>query len=351
MWRACFMAWIILTVACTKEEPSADQGVRDQQVAEQGVADDRGPDRTGAAEARVDKARADINVGPPSAWKETTVGSAVNAIWGLDAKNIYAVGKGGLIVHFDGTSWKTMLNPEKDDLHAVYGTAANTIFAGGDAGLLGYDGTAWTSLASSYDKPAIRGIWSNDAAFFAVGPGGAMRYRNKSSTYWSSVYFYPTTGKDFAAIWGTGTELYVVGKAGLVLKCTASCTQSSGWTTMTSGTSSDLQGVWGAANNDIFAVGLDGTVIHYNGTAWSAMTSNTSTYFYGVWGVGSKDVYAVGNPIFKPDEAIMHYDGASWSKMPPSKGTVTFFDAWAGSATDVWVVGQSGILHYDGTQP
>ena len=108
--------------------------------------------------------------------------------------------------------------------------------------------------------------------------------------------------------------------------------------------------MWGTAGSDVFAVGLDGAIVHYNGTAWSAMPSNTSTYFYGVWGVGAKDVYAVGNPIFKPDEAIMHYDGASWSKMPPPKTNISYFDAWAASATDVWVVGQSGsILHNDGT--
>jgi hypothetical protein len=324
--------------------------VADKGAPDQGVVDQQPPPVDVAP--RVDKAKTDLSVGPPSAWTEEMVGSTVNAIWGVDAKNIFVVGKGGLIARYDGMLWKTMPNTEKDDLYAVYGTGPSAVFAGGEAGLLAYDGTAWTNQSSSYDKPPIRGIWSNDTTIFAVGPAGAMRYRNKTgtSTYWSSVYFSSSSGKDFAAIWGAGNDLFVVGKAGLILKCATSCTQSSGWTAMTAGTSSDLQAVWGTSSSDVFAVGLDGAIVHYNGTAWSVMPSNTSTYFYGVWGVGAKDVYAVGNPIFKPDEAIMHYNGTSWSKMPPPKTNVSYFDAWAASATDVWVVGQSGsILRHDGT--
>jgi hypothetical protein len=344
------MGWVIFTVACTTEEQRVDKGVADGGTPDQRAVDQPHPsDDFGPA---VDKAKADLPIGPPSVWKEDTVGATVNAIWGIDAKNVFAVGKGGLIVRYEGgTLWKTMQNPEKDDLYAVYGTGPNAVFAGGDAGILAYDGTTWTNQASSYDKPPIRGMWGDNTNIFAVGPGGVMRYRSKSgtSTYWSSVYFGSTSGKDFAAIWGVGNDLFAVGKAGLILKCSTSCTTSTSWTTMTSGTSSDLQGVWGAASNDIFAVGLDGAIVHYNGTAWSVMPSNTSTYFYGVWGVGAKDVYAVGNPIFKPDEAILHYDGTTWSKMPPSRTSVSYFDVWAASATDVWAVGQSGsILHYTG---
>ncbi|MBI4420748.1 MAG: Ig-like domain-containing protein, partial [Gemmatimonadetes bacterium] len=41
------------------------------------------------------------------------------------------------------------------------------------------------------------------------------------------------------------------------------------WTAMTSGTSEQLWGVWGASDTDIFAVGGSGTILRYNGTSWS----------------------------------------------------------------------------------
>ena len=49
-------------------------------------------------------------------------------------------------------------------------------------------------------------------------------------------------------------------------------------TTMNSGTTSNLTGVWGSSASDVFAVGTDGTIRHYNGNpegTWSAMDNST----------------------------------------------------------------------------
>jgi hypothetical protein len=34
-----------------------------------------------------------------------------------------------------------------------------------------------------------------------------------------------------------------------------------------------LHGVWGSSGSDVFAVGWDGTIVHYDGSSWSSMTS------------------------------------------------------------------------------
>src|SRR5439155_1177466 len=52
--------------------------------------------------------------------------------------------------------------------------------------------------------------------------------------------------------------------------------------------------VWGATGNDVFAVGDDGSIWHYDGTSWTAQPSGTTQVLYGVWGSGRKDVFAVG---------------------------------------------------------
>jgi len=67
-----------------------------------------------------------------------------------------------------------------------------------------------------------------------------------------------------------------------------------GWTSMTSGTTSDLFAVWADTTTDAWAVGTSGAIVHWNGTAWAAVPSGVTNYLYGVWGSGPSDVWAVG---------------------------------------------------------
>ena len=49
------------------------------------------------------------------------------------------------------------------------------------------------------------------------------------------------------------------------------------WSEMTSGTTVSLPAIWGSSGSNVFAVGDNGTILHYDGTAWSAMTSGSTT--------------------------------------------------------------------------
>ena len=37
-----------------------------------------------------------------------------------------------------------------------------------------------------------------------------------------------------------------------------------------------LYGVWGSGPKDVFAVGSNGTILHYDGRAWKPLTSGTA---------------------------------------------------------------------------
>ncbi|RME70944.1 MAG: hypothetical protein D6784_15885 [Chloroflexi bacterium] len=121
---------------------------------------------------------------------------------------------------------------------------------------------------------------------------------------------------------------------------------------MTSGTTVWLNSVWGSRANDVFAVGDNGTILHYDGSSWSAMNSGFPDYdFFDIWGTSSRDVFVVGwgwNGGFY-DSIVLHYDGSSWSKVL-SYPMDEFLSIWGRSATDVFVgVDIGAILHYDGT--
>lgn len=70
--------------------------------------------------------------------------------------------------------------------------------------------------------------------------------------------------------------------------------QDPGWRIMNSGTTENLQGVWGADDDNVFAVGDNGTILHYNSTEWTKMNSGTTRNLRSIWG-GSLYVIAVGD--------------------------------------------------------
>jgi hypothetical protein len=112
---------------------------------------------------------------------------------------------------------------------------------------------------------------------------------------------------------------------------------------MNSGTTEHLRGIWGSCARDIFAVGDNGTVLHYDGSTWSHMISGTTEWLNAIWGNSPTDVFAVGG-----SGVILHYDGSIWSET--DLGTKEgYLSVWGTSGMDVFVGGNCGsILHYDG---
>ncbi|UCD12690.1 MAG: hypothetical protein JSU88_06350, partial [Nitrospinaceae bacterium] len=77
-----------------------------------------------------------------------------------------------------------------------------------------------------------------------------------------------------------------------------------------SGTEEYLLGVWGTGDDNIYAVGDNAVILHYDGRAWSPMTAPREDYLTKVRGLGPKQIYAVGD-----NGAVLRYDGESWIDM------------------------------------
>lgn len=59
--------------------------------------------------------------------------------------------------------------------------------------------------------------------------------------------------------------------------------QTLAWSPMNSHTEQRLQEVWGSSASDVFAVGDNGTVLHYDGHDWSPMDSGTTANLLAIW--------------------------------------------------------------------
>ena len=378
LWRATATAALagLLTLAgCSDEsdkKKTPDTGVTpDSTLADQGstpdapVTWDTGtPDGAGATEAGATEAGTkEASVTPDAAssqhWKEFSYKPAgkLYGVGGKSATEVYAVGQKGLILKYNGTTWATMTNPvtSSPDLYAVR-PWQSYMYAAGAQVILYLSGTNWnkgyTYTTSTYYN--FRDIWGPSSSYrmWGVGEMGYyMSYKNSSSpsSSWSSIYMGSSKLKvSLYGVWGTSEKnIWAVGEKGTIFRCkgSSSCTSSSYWNTETSGTTSNLRAIHGFSDKDVFAVGYDGVILHYDGSKWSKMTTNTSTYFQGVWGSSPTNVFAVGHPIFKASDSIFRYDGSKWIRLPPPN-TSYCNDVWGPTASEVFVVCNFNILKY-----
>lgn len=103
-----------------------------------------------------------------------------------------------------------------------------------------------------------------------------------------------------------------------------------------------LTAIWGAKENDIWAVGSGGTIIHYDGTTWTATPTGYANTFFGIWGSGPRDIWAVSST-----DVVLHGSGfrngkAVWQNTPPTSSSTApvtvgkgVYAVWGSSASDV----------------
>jgi hypothetical protein len=87
---------------------------------------------------------------------------------------------------------------------------------------------------------------------------------------------------------------------------------------------------------------ITGFVLYYDGTSWSEVFRQKGFYPGDIWGTSPTDVYAVG-----ADATMVHYDGTSWTKQElPIPATTDLTGIWGRSPSDIYAVGENGtILH------
>lgn len=282
---------------------------------------------------------------------------AVNAIWGSSSTDIYAVGSNGLILHFDGTAWATQTSPTTLHLRSVWGSSSTDVYAVGDgpasalqyATIIHNNGTSWTLVQNTVRPLGLKAVWGSSATnVFAVGPDPSNDsvLARSSGAQWSesgtgSSNYLPQG----LSIWGTSaTNAYIVGRYRYVgQRDYILHFNGSGWVPE-NGPLSDrtFNVIWGSSATDVFAADDDGGIIHSDGGGtWVSQTSPTTQSLYAIWGSSPTDVYAVGGGV---DGVVLHYNGTTWSNETLPSQTKKISGVWGTSAANVWAVGASGVI-------
>lgn len=114
-----------------------------------------------------------------------------------------------------------------------------------------------------------------------------------------------------------------------------------------------LTAIWGSGEDDVWAVGSSGTIVHWNGSDWQTIPSGTKQTLRGVWGSGPTDVWIVSTPALVLHGAGYRGGGATFDRAPEIPQVVTHVTTlthaiWGTSATDVWIGGEAVPLDWDG---
>lgn len=146
----------------------------------------------------------------------------------------------------------------------------------------------------------------------------------------------PRSGTPLFGIWASGpNDVWAVGMFGTILR-----RDEAGWTTQESPTSENLSGIWGSGPRDIWAVGGGGAVVHFDGTSWSAAKSATSEPLSAVWGTDKDQVWAVGR-----SGTIVRWDGKTWAlEASAAAEGAPLTDVAGRSEGDVWATGADGVV-------
>jgi hypothetical protein len=148
----------------------------------------------------------------------------------------------------------------------VFVTGYNSFLGGGTVDL--YDGNIWTNLGSYF----CGGVWvsSRGEVFITASASGSGKVLSYNRTVKPPQCFtrYTDTRHSMIDIWGSSeSDVFTVGGNWDIIHYDGTT-----WSSMTSGTTNALQHVWGSSGSDVFAVGWGGTILHYTDTSTTTTT-------------------------------------------------------------------------------
>ncbi len=227
-----------------------------------------------------------------------------------------------------------------------------TLTGNGPFGLSGRDGNVWIArfgwLDFDPDATLIKcSGWGEDGDL--VDPellGGSDNWDELFGTGYGTV---ATTRANEAWATSAGTSIW---SGARVVRVFRSDAESASWQReeFNSRTTRHLYGIWGD-DDTVWLVGEGGVARRVTRAALATRTfeiveTPVTADLRGVFGFGADDVWAVGD-----ESTVLHWDGKSWTKLATpfdgARDKPRLFAVWGSSKSDVWIVGSGVVLHFE----
>lgn len=278
---------------------------------------------------------------------ETGIQKNIYGMWGSGPKDLWAVGAQGLLVHWDGGGWTLQANPvgSNDDLRGVYGADKSHVWVVGANGAAAeFNGSSWQPLLALTGKPLMNGVFAAPDLPLKDGGTTYLVWAATQGGLYQLVQQGPQKGfqkvvgapsNPYLAIHGTDKDhVWAVGMYGQAVAW-----DGVQWKSMNTGTSIALRGVWAHSPTAVFAVGEKGQALKFDGKVWKVLKTGTQHTLTSVWGSAENDVWAAG-----ARGTLLHWDGKTWKSAELKAVDKSLNAVWAGPAGDVFALGEQELV-------
>jgi hypothetical protein len=259
-------------------------------------------------------------------WKPVDLafgGIDLSAIYGFGADNIFAVGEriyynptsppnfldSSLIIHFDGRQWREHRTPAGRHLLTIFGNSPNDVWAAGGAGtLFHYDGTRWSKfpMDAQYDFFDMGGLGKE---LYMLGrrdegpPGDLTRgYRvlfGYDGSSWRAIDSVHVLSDLFYRVAAIGNTWYTLGYGVWALR-------GGVWQKELT-TANVLQGYYAVSPSNVFVVGQQSLIYHYDGQTWQQLRDivGGGWWLHAVWAT-EREAFIVGHDAGGFKTIVLH---------------------------------------------
>jgi hypothetical protein len=255
---------------------------------------------------------------------------AVGAVAGGDARP--------LVLEWDGNAWTERPIPGASSALAltdVFALAPGEYLVAGDGAdgseLWRASGGDWTQLALPVPALFINRIWAADPTTIFLATTDGMWHLVGET--WSQPSF--ETGGPLNGLWGLAAdEVYALPMFGLLQRW-----DGVAWTEVHQPEFPYLEHLVGTASDDIWAFGWQGAWLHYDGSSWKEGVMPAGRIL-SAWSAGPRDVLIVDD-----EDEVWRFDGTGWGQVLDvhGNGVVT------GVGARRWVFGPLGLEVTDGS--
>jgi hypothetical protein len=274
-------------------------------------------------------------------------------LYGVAARHpgdITIVGQFGTIWHFDGDSFQVENSGTTQTLNDValeeFGQLEVAVGATGT--ILENTGSGWSAKPKVNNDDLYALAMLESETVIAVGEYGTILHRNAGTSTFSKII--SPVSKSLKGVHAfTATDVYAVGLFGTLLHW-----DGADWKVLETPFLVDYNDVTGKEPSTLYIVGAEGAVLQMQEGEFEILVAGTSATLRSVFALDDQNIWAVGEY-----GTIMYSSGGLWARQTAFSGTDedgnptpfegALYGVWASSSNDAWAVGADGVtLHFDG---